>query len=96
MKLEFVKLIIDKHVLCHNTTLTSSCLFDILIIKIKVFLNFSIMKSSISIYGQTVLQNVFNEDEVESEFLLSKPSCFIVIGKPVSLAGEYIFTFYIL
>ena len=29
-----------------------------------------------------VLQDSFNEDEVEHRFLKSKPSCFLIIGKP--------------
>lgn len=28
--------------------------------------------------------DIFNEDETERKFLLSKPVCFIIFGKPVS------------
>lgn len=28
--------------------------------------------------------DIFNEDEAEKDFMLSKPVCFIVFGKPVS------------
>lgn len=28
--------------------------------------------------------DIFNEDEAEYNFLLSKPVCFVIFGKPVS------------
>lgn len=28
--------------------------------------------------------DIFNEDEAEKNFILSKPVCFVVFGKPVS------------
>jgi adenylate/nucleoside-diphosphate kinase len=30
------------------------------------------------------LADIFDEDEIEKNFLLSKPVCFVVLGKPVS------------
>uniref|UniRef100_A0A8C0X374 Uncharacterized protein n=1 Tax=Castor canadensis TaxID=51338 RepID=A0A8C0X374_CASCN len=32
------------------------------------------------------LADIFDEDEIEKNFLLSKPVCFVVLGKPVSLS----------
>ncbi|XP_077973287.1 adenylate kinase 9-like [Styela clava] len=40
------------------------------------------MESSIPQHGRTILGDNFNEDETELQFLKSKPTCFIVLGKP--------------
>ena len=36
------------------------------------------------LHGRTRLGDVFNEDVTELNFLQSKPSCFVIFGKPVS------------
>lgn len=41
-----------------------------------------IMESSLPEHGRTRLGDKFNEDETELQFLRSKPTCFIIIGKP--------------
>lgn len=35
--------------------------------------------------------DIFDEDEAERSFLLSKPTCFIVFGKPVRCLIEVFF-----
>lgn len=41
------------------------------------------MDPSVPLHGRTQLGDVFNEDVSELKFLKSKPTCFVLFGKPV-------------
>ena len=47
------------------------------------FVVFSIMASAEKT-EECPFADIFNEDEAERNYLLSKPTCFIIFGKPVS------------
>jgi len=42
------------------------------------------MESHIPLHGRTRLGDIFDEDLTELNFLKSKPTCFVIFGKPVS------------